>query len=112
MVPDGTKSAASLAKSAAQVASSRFTVGSSPKTSSPTSAAWMAARIAGVGRVTVSLRKSITGSCMDGDSFDDSWKPTDSRPGAWGDLLSFILPLLLILQIPSPFDLAKEYLAI
>src|SRR5690606_12982636 len=35
-----------------------LTVGSSPYTSSPTSAASIAARIAGVGRVTVSLRRS------------------------------------------------------
>ena len=38
---------------------SALTVGSSPKTSSPTSAAAMAARMASVGRVTVSLRRSI-----------------------------------------------------
>ena len=37
----------------------RFTVGSSPYTSSPTSAAAIAIRISGVGRVTVSDRKSI-----------------------------------------------------
>src|SRR6266852_5271869 len=72
----------------------------------------MAARMAGVGRVTVSLRKSIIDSCMEGDSFDDSWKPTDRRPWAWNDLLSLVLPLLLILQVPAPFDLAKEHLAI
>ena len=35
-------------------------MGSSSNTSSPTSAAAMAARMAGVGRVTVSLRKSRT----------------------------------------------------
>ena len=36
-----------------------MTVGSSPKTSSPTSASAIARRIAGVGWVTVSLRRSI-----------------------------------------------------
>src|SRR5690606_1082750 len=39
------------------------TVGSSPRTSSPTSAAAIACRIAGVGRVTVSLLRSIIISC-------------------------------------------------
>src|SRR5262245_43459981 len=52
-------SAASLPSSAATRPSSSLTEGSSRKTSSPTSAACMAARIPGVGRVTVSLRKSI-----------------------------------------------------
>ena len=41
-----------------RVLRARFTVGSSPKTSSPTSARAIASRIAGVGRVTVSLRRS------------------------------------------------------
>ena len=45
-----------------ETASSRLTVGSSPKTSSPTSASAMARRMAGVGRVTVSERRSITAS--------------------------------------------------
>jgi hypothetical protein len=39
---------------------SALTLGSSPKTSSPSGAANMASRIAAVGRVTVSLRKSTT----------------------------------------------------
>src|SRR5689334_16165021 len=59
MVPDGTNKAASLPRTAATRSSSRRAVGSSLKTSSPTSAAAMAARMAGVGRVTVSLRKSM-----------------------------------------------------
>ena len=42
----------------AQRSSSRFTVGSSPYQSSPTSASAMARRISGVGRVTVSERRS------------------------------------------------------
>src|SRR5579875_927877 len=64
MVPDGTNRAASLPSSPAMRSSKRLTVGSSPKTSSPTSAVCMAARIAGVGRVTVSLRRSMNGSDM------------------------------------------------
>src|SRR5262249_19567795 len=59
IVPDGTYTAASLPNSAATRSSSRLTVGSSWKTSSPTSAACMEARMPGVGRVTVSLRRSI-----------------------------------------------------
>src|SRR5271170_5098749 len=59
MVPEGTNRAASLPSSSAVVRSSSATVGSSPKTSSPTSASAMALRIAGVGLVTVSLRRSI-----------------------------------------------------
>ena len=39
-----------------------MTVGSSPRTSSPTSASAMARRISGDGRVTVSLRRSISRS--------------------------------------------------
>src|SRR6185437_11856407 len=58
-VPDGKKSPASMPNRSAQASCSRFTVGSSPKTSSPTSARAMASRIAGVGWVTVSLRRSI-----------------------------------------------------
>ena len=58
--PVGVNSAASWPSSSATRRSSSVTVGSSPKTSSPTSAAAIAARMAGVGRVTVSLRRSIT----------------------------------------------------
>src|ERR1700736_2683548 len=58
MQPVGTKSAASLSKISAARASRRLTVGSSPYPSSPTSASAMARRISGVGRVTVSLRRS------------------------------------------------------
>ena len=64
IVPEGTNSAASLPSSSAVRASRAFTVGSSPKTSSPTSASAIARRIAGVGFVTVSDRKSIGGRCM------------------------------------------------
>src|SRR6266851_5188057 len=72
----------------------------------------MAARMAGVGRVTVSLRKSIIDSCMEGDSFDDSMEAHGQPSLGLGNLLSFILPLLLILQVPASIDLAKEHLAI
>ena len=64
IVPVGTNSPASRPKISAARFSSRLTVGSSPYTSSPTSAAAIAARISGVGRVTVSDRKSINLSCV------------------------------------------------
>src|SRR6185436_17134020 len=67
MVPEATKRPASLPRRAAAVASSRWTVGSSPQTSSPTSARAMASRISGVGSVSVSERrstKSCTGSLL------------------------------------------------
>src|SRR6266850_516636 len=57
-VPEGKKSASSKPKISAARACSRFTVGSSPKTSSPSSASSIARRMAGVGRVTVSERRS------------------------------------------------------
>jgi len=63
-VPLGTKSAASRPVISAARASSRWMVGSSPMTSSPTSAVNMACRMAGVGRVTVSDRRSINRSVM------------------------------------------------
>ena len=59
IVPDGTNSPASMPNRSAVRRSSSLTVGSSPKTSSPTAAAVMAASMPGVGRVTVSLRRSI-----------------------------------------------------
>src|SRR5205085_11936482 len=55
----GTKSAASFSKTSAARSCRRLTVGSSPYTSSPTSASAIARRIEGVGFVTVSLRRSI-----------------------------------------------------
>jgi hypothetical protein len=58
-VPEGKKSPASCPKRAASTSCRRFTVGSSPKTSSPTSARAIASRIAREGCVTVSLRRSI-----------------------------------------------------
>src|SRR4051812_34727420 len=59
MHPLGKNSASSLPSSAATRSSSRRVVGSPSRSSSPTSAAAMAARMAGVGFVTVSLRRSI-----------------------------------------------------
>src|SRR6476620_1164039 len=59
MVPLGKNSAASLPSNAATRSSSRRIVGSPSRSSSPTSAAAIAARIAGVGLVTVSLLRSI-----------------------------------------------------
>ena len=62
MVPEGTNSPAALPTRSAKVSSSRRTVGSSPQPSSPTSAAAMAARMASVGRVIVSERRSTRGT--------------------------------------------------
>src|SRR5690606_847735 len=59
--PVGVNSAASCPKSSAISASSAATVGSSPYASSPTSARAIASRMAGVGRVTVSERRSTSG---------------------------------------------------
>lgn len=59
MVPLGTKTAPDFPMRSAAMASRRRTVGSSPKTSSPTAAAAIAALIAGVGWVRVSERRSI-----------------------------------------------------
>ena len=63
-VPEDTKSAASLPTRRAAISSSRRTVGSSSHTSSPTSARAIASRMAWVGSVSVSERRSTT-SCME-----------------------------------------------
>ncbi len=60
IVPLATKTPASLPSNRADFSSSALTVGSSPYWSSPTSAFIIASRISGVGRVTVSDRRSIT----------------------------------------------------
>ena len=65
IAPLATNSPASLPRSEAARSSSSMTVGSSPNTSSPTSASAIARRMAGVGLVTVSLRRSMRG--MDGE---------------------------------------------
>ena len=57
----GRTAPASLPSSAATCASRRRTVGSPSRTSSPTSASAIARRMAAVGRVTVSERRSMTG---------------------------------------------------
>ncbi len=62
MEPVGVKSPASCPSRSATSRSRAFVSGSSPKTSSPTSASAIARRIAGVGRVTVSERRSIGAS--------------------------------------------------
>ena len=58
MEPEDTNSAASLPVMAADISCSLLTDGSSPYTSSPTSASYIAFRMPGEGRVTVSLRRS------------------------------------------------------
>src|SRR5207244_969560 len=65
MVPEGTNSAASFPSTCAAISCRRLTQGSSPKTSSPTSASAIARRMPAEGLVTVSLRRSImlTRSC-------------------------------------------------
>src|SRR6185437_16209857 len=57
---DGVNSAASKPSSEATSACNASTVGSSPKTSSPTSASAIACRMPADGLVTVSLRRSTT----------------------------------------------------
>ena len=76
MVPEGTKRAACLPRRWAMFASSALTVGSSPMTSSPTSALAMAWRISGVGFVTVSLRRSIMG-------FSSQFPPVHAITNSW-----------------------------
>ena len=57
-VPLVTRTASSLPSRSAAIASSRFTVGSSPSSASPSSASAIATRISVLGRVLVSLRRS------------------------------------------------------
>src|SRR5687768_15771380 len=59
MDPVGTNSPASFPRRSAAYSCNEFTVGSSPNTSSPTGASAIALRISGVGRVTVSERRSM-----------------------------------------------------
>src|SRR5215831_16332108 len=67
MTPLGKKSAASFPRSAATRSSRRCIVGSPSRSSSPTSAAAIAARMPGVGLVTVSLLRSIVVRVMRGN---------------------------------------------
>ncbi len=71
----GVSSAASVPSSSATVSSKRATVGSSPYTSSPTSARAVAARIRASGTVRVSLRKSSRG--------EPACAIAAYRPGRW-----------------------------
>src|SRR6266403_5827003 len=65
MVPDGMNTAACLPSKSATRSHSKFTVGSSPICSSPTSARAIASRMAGVGRVWVSDNRLMrTGGCL------------------------------------------------
>src|SRR5215212_4059214 len=84
IVPEGAYSAASLPSRSATYSSSRFTVGSSPNTSSPTGASIIARRIPSVGRVTVSLRRSIIGrlhhSVRPSPAPDAGWRSGSSPP--------------------------------
>src|SRR5215203_5345296 len=84
IVPEGAYSAASLPSRSATYSSSRFTVGSSPNTSSPTGASSIARLIPSVGRVTVSLRRSIIGrlhhSVRPSPAPDASWRSGSSPP--------------------------------
>src|SRR5438128_6135925 len=82
------KTAASLPSESATRSSNLFTVGSSPKTSSPTSAAAMAARMPAVGLVTVSLRRSIT---LSGIGVSLGFLPVFEEPAA-ADLAEEHLP--------------------
>src|SRR5262249_43662161 len=106
MVPDGTNKAASLPRRAATRSWSRWTVGSSSKTSSPTSAACMAARMPGVGRVTVSLRKSMVVSGMS--------RPRGDAYATGHGFPSFLVRRRLhpVLQEPAVADLAQEDLPV
>src|SRR6185369_5951005 len=73
-VPVGTNSAASKPSIPAIFSCSAFTLGSSPNTSSPSGAAIIAARMPGVGCVTVSLRRSTTVAII---------MPPDEPPLGW-----------------------------
>ncbi len=90
IVPLATKSAASFPIRSAAISSSRRTVGSSPKTSSPTSARYIASRIAGVGWVTVSLRRSMIRIAPPPDTKRAGWRrqpalsPEVGEPGNCG----------------------------
>src|SRR5205823_747853 len=69
IVAVGTKSASSCPSSSAARRCSSLTVGSSRSCSSPTSAAAIAASIAGVGFVAVSERRSITAGSLAGPGY-------------------------------------------
>src|ERR671910_3776560 len=97
IVPEGAYSAASLPSMSATYSSSRFTVGSSPNTSSPTGASSIARRMLSVGRVTVSLRRSITGF------LHHSVRPSPA-PDAWLRSGSWPPRPDLLPRVPRPPD--------
>src|SRR5438067_7185427 len=105
IVPDGTYSEASLPRTAATRSCRRLTLGSSPKTSSPTSAAAMAARMPALGRVTVSLRKSTMAVMV------RSVVVYVERSRGAVRALSRKRLFLLVLQEPAFADLLEEDLA-
>src|SRR5438477_4082615 len=71
----------------------RFTVGSSPYQSSPTSASYIARRIDSVGRVTVSDRRSM-GRCTTGEY---RWRMLVFDPGEKGRVPSMVIAILFML---------------
>src|SRR5919198_6554097 len=83
IVPDATKRPAALPMRRAASASRRLTVGSSSQTSSPTSARAIASRISGVGRVSVSERRSTT-SCTGLLASPLGGEPLDGPPAPLG----------------------------
>src|SRR6266511_6302928 len=76
MVPVGTYSAASLPVISAARSWRRWTVGSSPNQSSPTSASAIARRIAAEGLVTVSERRSTLKLFMGIEYMDRPLEPS------------------------------------
>ena len=76
IVPLATKRPASLPVSSAARSSRAMTVGSSPKTSSPSSASAIARRISGEGCVTVSERRSRREELI-------AWRVYGARPARW-----------------------------
>src|SRR5690606_41415964 len=85
--PHGPNRAAATPRSSPPRASCRRSVGPSPYTSSPTSASAMARRMAGVGRVTVSERRSMgrgAASLMAPDDSASLAGPADQLAGLRG----------------------------
>ena len=83
IVPVGTNSPASLPSSAATRSCSSLTLGSSPNWSSPSGAPAIAARIAAVGSVTVSERRSIIGRSLRGGHGGDRLEPVGRHGGSF-----------------------------
>src|SRR5688572_2993572 len=105
-VPEGKSSAASKPKSSAARACRRFTLGSSPKTSSPSSASIIARRMPGEGRVTVSERRS-TMAAMPRSLI--AFLALLPAVAAWGQIEEVVTSKLerhsiagLVMRLPSP----------